>query len=180
MKLWPCGFKIEYTHLGFALVGAVWLGLWNSDHAVLKFIIRTSASPRRQRSYWGLRVTKDAYFSLLTCTKQLLLVTFCDTLKSLINIALRLLISTIFSHAYALIREPTFISFNRIWKGYIHPKNHFFYPHPKEYQGVFYALMILILKVHMKLQPLILWFYLWLWGGPTFITFLHFPRLRLF
>ena len=36
------------------------------------------------------------------------------TLKSLINVALRLLILTIFSHAYALIREPTFISFNKI------------------------------------------------------------------
>ena len=33
------------------------------------------------------------------------------TLKSLINVALRLLIFTIFSHAYALIREPTFINF---------------------------------------------------------------------
>ena len=28
---------------------------------------------------WGLRVTQNAYFSLLTHTKQLLLVTFCDT-----------------------------------------------------------------------------------------------------
>ena len=27
----------------------------------------------------GLRVTKNAYFSLITPTKQLLLVTFCDT-----------------------------------------------------------------------------------------------------
>ena len=40
-------------------------------------IFCTPASPRRQWSYWGLRVTQDAYFSLLTHTKQLLLVTFC-------------------------------------------------------------------------------------------------------
>ena len=45
---------------------------------VLELSIRTSASPRQQRSHWGLRVTQDAYFSLLTHTKQLLLVTFCD------------------------------------------------------------------------------------------------------
>ena len=41
--------------------------------------MRTSASPWRQRSDWGLRVTQDAYFSLLSHTKQLLLVTFSDT-----------------------------------------------------------------------------------------------------
>ena len=35
--------------------------------------------PRRQRSDWGLRVTQDAYFSLLSHAKQLLLVTFSDT-----------------------------------------------------------------------------------------------------
>ncbi len=46
---------------------------------VLKLSISTSASPRRQRSDWGLRVTQDAYFSLLSHTKQLLLVTFSDT-----------------------------------------------------------------------------------------------------
>ena len=46
---------------------------------VLKSSIRTSASPRQQRSDWGLRVTQDAYFSLLSHTKQLLLVTFSDT-----------------------------------------------------------------------------------------------------
>ena len=45
MKLWPCGFRIEYTHLGFASAGAVWLGIWNSDHVVLKSSIRSSASP---------------------------------------------------------------------------------------------------------------------------------------
>ena len=77
----------------------VWLGLWNSDHVVLKLSIRssallrsvavwlgfwnsvvwkssilTSALPRRQESYrgQGLRVTQDAFFSLLTHTKQLL------------------------------------------------------------------------------------------------------------
>ena len=46
---------------------------------VLKSSIRTSASPQRQQSHWGLRVTQDAYFSLLTHTKQLLLVIFCHT-----------------------------------------------------------------------------------------------------
>ena len=50
---------------------------------VLKSKVRTSASPRRQRSHWGVRVTQDAYFSLLTHTKQLLLVTFCDTLAEI-------------------------------------------------------------------------------------------------
>ena len=50
---------------------------------VLKLSIRTLASPWRQRSHWGLRVTKDAYFSLLTHTKQLLLVTFCDMLAGI-------------------------------------------------------------------------------------------------
>ena len=79
MKLWPCGFKIEYTHLGFASAGAVWLGIWNSDHVVLKLSIRTLASPWQQRSHWGLRVTQDVHFSLLTHSKQLLLLTFCDT-----------------------------------------------------------------------------------------------------
>ena len=50
---------------------------------VLKLSIRTSALPWQQRSHWGLRVTQDAYFSLLTHTKQLLLVTFCDTLAGI-------------------------------------------------------------------------------------------------
>ena len=45
---------------------------------VLKLIIRTSASPRQQRSNWGVRVIQNAYFSLLSLTKQLFLVTFCD------------------------------------------------------------------------------------------------------
>ena len=46
---------------------------------VLKLNIRTSALPRQQRSDWGLRVTQNEYFSLIAHTKQLLLVTFCDT-----------------------------------------------------------------------------------------------------
>ena len=46
---------------------------------VLKSSIRTSALPRQQQSDWGLRVTQDAFFLLLTLTKQLLLVTFCHT-----------------------------------------------------------------------------------------------------
>ena len=50
---------------------------------VLKLSIFTLASPWRQRSHWGLRVTQDAYFLLLTHTKQLLLVTFCDTLAGI-------------------------------------------------------------------------------------------------
>ena len=58
---------------------AVQLGFWNSDHVVLKFSIRTSASPRWQQSKLGLMVTQNAYFSLITHTKQLLLVTYCDT-----------------------------------------------------------------------------------------------------
>ena len=45
MKLWPCGFKIEYTHLGFTSAGAVWQGLWNSDNVVLDLSIRSSALP---------------------------------------------------------------------------------------------------------------------------------------
>ena len=49
----------------------------------LKLSISTSASPRRKRSQWGLMVTQDAYFSLLTYNKQLLLVTFCDTLEEI-------------------------------------------------------------------------------------------------
>ena len=59
------------------------LGFWNSDLVVLKLIIRTSASPWRQQSDLGMRVTQDAYFSLMTHTKQLLLVTFCDTTKGI-------------------------------------------------------------------------------------------------
>ena len=46
---------------------------------VLKSSKPTSASPWQRHPEWGLRVTQDAYFSLLTDTKQLLLVTFCDT-----------------------------------------------------------------------------------------------------
>ena len=45
----------------------------------LRLYIHTSALPRRQRSHWGLRVTQDVYFLLLTHTKQLLLMTFCQT-----------------------------------------------------------------------------------------------------
>ena len=57
----------------------VWLAFWNSGHVVLRSTKRSLASPRRQWSYWGLRVTKDAYFSFLKHAKQLLLVTFCET-----------------------------------------------------------------------------------------------------
>ena len=46
---------------------------------VLKSSIHTLALPRQQRSHWDQRVTQDAYFSLLTHTKQLFLVKFCDT-----------------------------------------------------------------------------------------------------
>ena len=57
---------------------AFWLAIWNSNHVVLKSNIRSSALPWRQWSDWGLRVTQNAYFSLITHTKQLLSVTFCD------------------------------------------------------------------------------------------------------
>ena len=40
--------------------------------------MRTSASPQQQQSDWGLGVTQNAYFSLLTHAKKLLLVAFCD------------------------------------------------------------------------------------------------------
>ena len=46
---------------------------------VLKSNIRILAFPWQQQSDWGLRVTQNAYFSLITHTKQLLLVRFCDT-----------------------------------------------------------------------------------------------------
>ena len=46
---------------------------------VLKSSICTLALPRRQRFDWGLSVTQNAYFSLVTNTKQLLLATFCYT-----------------------------------------------------------------------------------------------------
>ena len=46
---------------------------------VLKSSKRTSALPRQQWSDWGLRVIQNAYFSLMTHTKQLLFVTFCCT-----------------------------------------------------------------------------------------------------
>ena len=50
---------------------------------VLKLNIHTSALPWRQQSHWVLRVTQDAYFSLMTHTKQLLLVTFCDAIAGI-------------------------------------------------------------------------------------------------
>ena len=52
-------------------------------HVILKSSICTSASPQQERSYWGLRVTQNAYFSLMTQTKQLLLVTFCYTIAGI-------------------------------------------------------------------------------------------------
>ena len=50
---------------------------------VLKLIIRTSTLPWRKQSQWGLRVTQDAYFSLLTNNKKLLLLVFCDKLEGI-------------------------------------------------------------------------------------------------
>ena len=44
---------------------------------VLKLSICTFALPLWQWSDWGLRVTQNAYFSLITHTKQFLFVTFC-------------------------------------------------------------------------------------------------------
>ena len=46
---------------------------------VLKSSIHTLAFPRLQWSDWGLRVTQNAYFSLITYTKQLLFVTLYNT-----------------------------------------------------------------------------------------------------
>ena len=68
---WGWDKTLEYDRL--------WLCLWNSDYVVLKLNIRTSASPRQQWSDWGLRLTLSAYFSLITHTKQLLLVSICYT-----------------------------------------------------------------------------------------------------
>ena len=65
--------------LGFALRSSSLTGLFNSNHVVLKSSICTLASPWRQGSDWGLRVTQNAYFSLMTHSKQLLLVTICCT-----------------------------------------------------------------------------------------------------
>ena len=48
---------------------------------VLKLSIRIFASPWQQRFHWGLRVTQDAYFSLMTHTKLHLLVTFFKPLQ---------------------------------------------------------------------------------------------------
>ena len=106
LEFWPCGFKLSIRSSALPRLVAVWLGFWNSDymvlklsirslalsrwvavwlafwnsdHVVLKLSIRASASPRQQRSHLGLRVTQDAYFSLSKHTKQLLLVTFCET-----------------------------------------------------------------------------------------------------
>ena len=58
---------------------AVWLCTWNSDNVVWKSSVRTSASVWQEQSNWGVRLTQDAYLSLWTHTKQLLLVTFCHT-----------------------------------------------------------------------------------------------------
>ena len=41
--------------------------------------MRTFALPQWQWSDWGPKVTQNAYFLLITHTKQLLLVTFCYT-----------------------------------------------------------------------------------------------------
>ena len=52
---------------------------------VLKLSISTSALPRQQWSDWGLRVTQNAYLSLMTHTKQLLLVRFCDPIAGIVK-----------------------------------------------------------------------------------------------
>ena len=59
--------------------------------------IRTSALPRQQQSNWGLRVTQNVYFSLMTLTKQLLLVTFCYTTAGIE--------ASFQTHAYACTEE---------------------------------------------------------------------------
>ena len=68
-----------YTLLGFALHSSSLTGFFNSKHVVLKSSICTLASPGQQLTDWGLRVTQNAYFSLMTHTKHLLLVMFCYT-----------------------------------------------------------------------------------------------------
>ena len=40
LKLWPCGFKIDYTHLGFASAAAVPLGS-DGDPGCIFFILNT-------------------------------------------------------------------------------------------------------------------------------------------
>ena len=77
-QLWG-GDKTMNIYLGFASERVFLLGIRNSDHVFLGLNTRTSASLWRQRSHWGLRVTQDVHFSLLTHTKQVLLLTFCDT-----------------------------------------------------------------------------------------------------
>ena len=47
------------------------------------------ASPWGQQSDWGLRMTQDAYLSLLSHTKQLLLVTFCNNTTAGIGASFR-------------------------------------------------------------------------------------------
>ena len=46
---------------------------------VLNSSIHNSALPQQQQFHWGLRVTQNAYFFLLTHTDKLLLVIFCET-----------------------------------------------------------------------------------------------------
>ena len=89
LGFWNCDLvvlELRILSLTLPCWVAVWLAFWNSDHAVLELSIRTSASPRWQGFHWGLRVTQDAYFSLMTHTKQLLLVTFCDTTAGILVI----------------------------------------------------------------------------------------------
>ena len=57
-RLWG-GDKTLNAYFGFVPARVFWLGIWKSDHVVLKSSIRTSASPRRQWSHRGLRVTQN-------------------------------------------------------------------------------------------------------------------------
>ena len=57
---------------------------------------------------------RSAYASLL---RYVVKINKKTTLRYLINVGLRLLILALFSHAYGLIRQPTFINFSCFFQG---------------------------------------------------------------
>ena len=78
VSFWSEIFQITKKLLRMIVLKHVSFFAMISDFAVPPNIC-TSALLGRQRSHWGLRVTQDVYFLLLTHTKQLLLMTFCQT-----------------------------------------------------------------------------------------------------
>ena len=54
------------------------LDLFDETRKYLLWVYILGVLTHTTAHHWSLRVTQDAYFSLLTHTKQLLLVTFCD------------------------------------------------------------------------------------------------------